>query len=169
MDTAYIIRQLAQNRTVIFDLLKDATPEEYNWRPEGKKWCLLEIVCHLVDEEKEDFRTRVGHVLDKPNTDPPTFDPVAWVTERDYMAQDYDATLETFSEERIASVGWLESLLDPQWDNAYTHRVFGSMSAKLFLSNWLAHDLLHIRQIMKTKFLYLQHVSGQDLSYAGEW
>jgi hypothetical protein len=43
------------------------------------------------------------------------------------------------------------------------------MTAMLFLSNWLAHDYLHIRQIIKLKFDYLEKMTGEGLSYAGDW
>ncbi len=33
----------------------------------------------------------------------------------------------------------------------------------------LAHDQLHIRQIIRYEFLYLKEASGADLSYAGDW
>jgi hypothetical protein len=33
----------------------------------------------------------------------------------------------------------------------------------------MAHDLLHIRQITKLKYDYLKYLSGQGLSYAGDW
>ena len=167
MDHAYIIRQLEQNREVIYHLLKDATQEEYLWRPQPEKWCLLEILCHLADEELEDFRTRTQHVLETPEGQPPPIFPDTWVKERNYVEQDYEATLNRFLDERATSVEWLHSLLDPEWENAYMHRVLGPLSGNLFLSNWLAHDQTHIQQIMRLKLAYLKHISGEDLEYAG--
>ncbi len=43
------------------------------------------------------------------------------------------------------------------------------MTAKMFLSNWLAHDYLHIRQITKLKYDYLKQLTNEDLNYAGNW
>ncbi len=37
------------------------------------------------------------------------------------------------------------------------------------MTNWLAHDLLHMRQIIKIKYLYLEQSSNVDLHYAGAW
>jgi hypothetical protein len=39
----------------------------------------------------------------------------------------------------------------------------------MFLHNWLAHDYLHIRQIIRIKYDYLKKTSGEILLYAGEW
>ena len=77
--------------------------------------------------------------------------------------------LQAFLQERTSSIKWLESLSSPQWDNAYEHPTIGPMSGAMILSNWLAHDYLHIRQITRLKYTYLKALSGQNLGYAGEW
>jgi hypothetical protein len=71
--------------------------------------------------------------------------------------------------EREQSVKWLQSLTNPKWDNVHEHSKFGKMTAKMFLSNWLAHDYLHIRQITKLKYDYLKQLTNEDLDYAGNW
>jgi hypothetical protein len=43
------------------------------------------------------------------------------------------------------------------------------MTARSFLTNWLAHDYLHLRQILRIKHHYLKTESGESLSYAGAW
>lgn len=164
-----IFNELHRNKDVFNYLLNDLSEEEYSWSQEDGKWCLLEIVCHLYDEEREDFRMRVKCVLENPDIPPPPFDPIAWVTERNYMSQDYKQVLEKFLDEREESVMWLNSIINPSWDNTYNHPKIGPMGANLFLSNWLAHDFLHIRQIIKLKFDYLKEISGEPLKYAGNW
>ncbi|MEM6429633.1 MAG: hypothetical protein AAF708_10365 [Deinococcota bacterium] len=42
------------------------------------------------------------------------------------------------------------------------------MSAQFFLENWLAHDYLHMRQVVKLKYDYLT-ADGVNLIYAGTW
>lgn len=164
-----ITQQLAGNQK-IFDALLSDTPETlYRWRPAPDKWSLLEILCHLYDEECEDFRARVHHVLEHPDQPMPPFDPVGWVTDRHYAAQDFNERLDAFLTTRSQSVRWLQSLSDPNWDNVYEHPSLGPLSAKLFLANWLAHDYLHIRQINRVKYEYFREQSGLDLSYAGTW
>jgi len=169
MEPQLIYNELARNKDVFYNLLKDISKREYIWSQEKGKWCLLEIVCHLYDEEKEDFRTRVKCVLDDPNIPPPAFNPLVWVKERNYIDQDYNQVLDNFLAEREKSVSWLNSLKSPKWDNTYHHPKIGPMSAQLFLSNWLAHDYLHIRQIVKLKFDLLKQISKESLNYAGNW
>lgn len=43
------------------------------------------------------------------------------------------------------------------------------MGAKMLLANWLAHDHLHLRQIVRLKYERLKALGGEPLAYAGEW
>ncbi|QQS30527.1 MAG: DinB family protein [Sphingobacteriales bacterium] len=169
MQDKKLINQLQQNLPV-FEILLSGLPEEvYRWKPTPKKWCLLEIVCHLYDEETEDFRARTKHVLETPDLPLPPIDPEGWVKKRDYYNQNYGEVLQNFLTERENSVKWLNSLQNPLWNNAYLHLQFGPLSAGLFLTNWVAHDFLHIRQITKLKYDLLGLWSDRPLIYAGEW
>ena len=169
MDHTFIINKLSENLNTFRSLLENVSAEEYMWKSNPEKWCLLEIVCHLYDEEQFDFRARTGHILENIQTDLPPIDPVGWVISKNYMDQDYNESVEMFLAERKKSVEWLRLLKDPNWKNEYKHQTFGIMSAEFFLTNWLAHDYLHIRQITALKFNYLKHISGIDPLYAGEW
>ncbi len=169
MGIADIIQELKANGMVFQHLLSATSPALASWKPDLDSWCLLEIVCHLNDVEGEDFRDRLRHTLDTPDEVMPSIFPTEWVKERKYMEQDFSAMLNSFLVERKKSVHWLHSLHVPKWDNVYQHPEFGPLSAQLFLHNWLVHDFLHIRQILKVKYAYLENSSAIDLSYAGNW
>ena len=130
---------------------------------------MLEIICHLYDEEVEDFRTRTRQVLEHPDTPLPHINPTGWVKERHYIDLDFHKKLEDFLEEREKSIIWLENLENPDWSRAIVHEKFGPLTAKMFLTNWLAHEYLHIRQIVKLKYDQLKDVYNENLVYAGEW
>ncbi len=164
-----ISKQLQKNKQVFLGLLNNLQPEMVHWRQTEGKWSLLEIICHLYDEEREDFKFRIKWLLDKPGEVPPPFNPLDWVTERNYKEQDYNVILDKFIKEREASIIWLQSLENPNWNNSFEHPKLGNLTAKYFLDNWLAHDYLHMRQILKLKFDYLEHTFGNNLDYAGKW
>ena len=168
-DPAAIIDELTRNQRIFEEQLQGIPEPLVLWKPTPKKWCILEIICHLYDEEREDFRARLRHVLQRPHEPMPSIDPQGWVESRQYMQQDFGDKREAFLAERAASITWLRSLNDPAWDNTYEHRTLGALSGKAFLSNWLAHDYIHIRQINRNKMEYLASTSGQDLTYAGNW
>ena len=82
-----IIQELSRNKDIFNGLLKGLSKEEYLWKFDTNKWCLLEIVCHLFDEEREDFRTRTKLVLQDPKLHIHSFDPTDWPQDRAYIQQ----------------------------------------------------------------------------------
>jgi hypothetical protein len=164
-----VIDELNKNKNVFKILLSNLSKEVCVWRSEPQKWCLLEILCHLYDEEREDFRARVKYILENPGQSLPSLDPDSWVQTRKYIEKDYETVLSEFVEEREISVKWLSRLADPSWNNISHNPQLGDISANRIFINWLAHDYLHIRQIIKLKYDYLKNGSDEDLSYAGNW
>ncbi|WP_299214299.1 DinB family protein [uncultured Aquimarina sp.] len=161
-----IIEGLQRNKLVFKQLLQGVPKEEYLWKDKPNRWCLLEIVGHLYDEEREDFRKRTKHILDTPDQPFTPIDPEGWVEERRYAKQEYEVVLHRFLEERKASVIWLNSLANPKWENITRHSDLGPMTASQFLANWLAHDYLHFNQITRLKLDYLKYMSKENFSYA---
>lgn len=169
MDIQYIIGELKRNKMVFKDLLENLYGDLIFWKQNDQKWCLLEIVCHLYDEEREDFRARVKRTLEEPGKELDKIDPSSWVTSRKYIEQDYPTKLNGFLAERDNSIKYFESLEIPKWDNFYQHPKFGKMSSELFFTNCLAHDYLHIKQIIRLKYDYLDAMTNEKLNYAGNW
>ena len=169
MQPSSIIAKLKRHQEVFRHLLQSATPEQYTFKPDPKSWCLLEVICHLLDEEIEDFKARIAHILTHSDKPLIPISPETWPTERNYLGQDFESVLQQFLDERKQSVDWLQSLQHPNWEQTVDHPDVGPRSAKKFLINWLAHDYHHIRQINKIQHAYLMHASGDDLTYAGKW
>lgn len=169
MEPSLITQKLATNQRVFQQLFANLSEAEIKWRPYSAHWCLLEIICHLEDTEHEDFKVRIQSVLENPTTPFISIEPTLWVKERSYITQNFTAQLDRFLKKRKESIEWLDSLVQPSWENTYHHETFGPLSAKKLLVNWLAHDHLHIRQITRIKYLYLKTHAGEDLDYAGKW
>lgn len=169
MDHQYIINELARNKHVFKQMLSGLDEAAILFRVQPDKWCPLEIICHLYDEERDDFRTRVRHVLEIPQLPMTSIDPPGWVSAHKYMEQDFEEMLYKFLAERDASIKWLNGLESPEWDNEYNHPKLGALTAEMLLANWLAHDYLHIRQLTGNRHAYLADLSGQEISYAGSW
>jgi len=164
-----LINELDLNLVVIKSLFNGINPEMYLWKATAKKWCLLEVLCHLVDEEKEDFRPRLKHVLDGKTSPFTPIEPEKWVTERGYINENYELKLEEWLKERQQSVEWLKGLKNVDWTCGINHLTFGFMDGNMLLANWLAHDYLHIRQILGIKYAYQAQMHKQNLVYAGNW
>lgn len=169
MEVTAIIDALEKNKTVWQGLFYGASPELQQWRPGPEKWNLHEVLCHLLDEERLDFRARIKHILETPDKAMPGINPEGWVLEKDYASWDYSKTLIEFLQEREHSIEYLHSLRDPNWQQNYEHPMLGTVTAEMFLYNWLAHDYLHIRQVNRYHYQFLKESSVIDLSYAGTW
>ncbi|WP_420601239.1 DinB family protein [Flagellimonas sp.] len=169
MDVAEVISELERNRKVFQHMLSGLPFEFITWKPNPKGWSILEIVCHLIDEEVEDFRARTKHALENPEAPLIPIDPAGWVITRNYAGRDFKMALEHLGQEREKSIIWLNGLVNPKWKNAIDHPDLGKITAYSFLCNWLAHDYHHIRQINNMKHSYLKENSGDSLTYAGKW
>ncbi|HJZ49954.1 MAG TPA: DinB family protein [Roseiflexaceae bacterium] len=164
-----IIDRMRANSAAIAALCRDVGDAQMRWKPAAEDWSLLEVVNHLYDEEREDFRTRVDYVLHRPGEQAPPIDPEGWVTARGYNARDPRESLEAFLRERDASLEWLRSLRDPNCDAAY-QAPWGVLHAGDLLVAWLAHDHLHLRQLNELHYAYhAQQAAPYSVEYAGDW
>ena len=165
-----IFKQLETNSSTFKSLLDNISDEQSKWKPKPEKWSLLEIVNHLYDEEREDFRQRIMNIFENPEKEWAPIAPAEWVKGREYAKRDFKTSLSNFLDERKKSIEWLKSLDSPNWKAVHIHPKLGEMSAEKLLANWLAHDYLHIRQITFMHWSYLCHIAPSiNLDYAGIW
>ncbi len=158
--------RLAATVQVIQDLVKGVSDAQARWKPGPERWSIVEVVNHLYDEEREDFRDRFRHLLERPDEPVAPIDPPRWVVERRYNERELEPSLESFVVERRASLAWLGTLESPDL------RVVSptGRSAGELLAAWVAHDLLHVRQIAKLHYdFWAREVQPLRLEYAGEW
>ena len=76
--TETLLQSLTASGASIVALAGGIDIEEWTWRPDEHRWSCLEILCHLVDEERDDFRTRIMRCLRDPDEAWPPIDPGEW-------------------------------------------------------------------------------------------
>jgi len=164
-----LYQELARGAELIPLLVADMTQAEAQVRPEPESWSALEVICHLYDEEREDFRQRLDIMLHRPQDPLPDIDPQGWVTARQYSQRDLAEMVEKFKAERAQSLVWLKELSAPNWEAVYTNQ-WGSMKAGDMFAAWVAHDNLHMRQLVELRRSRLVNLtSPYDVGYAGDW
>jgi hypothetical protein len=164
-----LYQDLTQGVEIIRALIRGVTPAEARFKPNPESWSVLEVICHLDDEEREDFRQRLDIILHRPTETWPPIDPVGWVTARRYNERNLVETLDSFLAERAKSLTWLKSLATPNWEAEYI-APFGSIKAGDMFASWVAHDTLHMRQLMELRHgRILSLTEPFDVRYAGEW
>lgn len=169
LDIPFARARLAANAKAIAALVEAVGPEQAVWKPSPTDWSVLETIGHLADEERLDFRARLELCLRDPALPWPPIDPAGWVTERAYNQGELAAALADFLTERERSLDWLGVLPAPDWRRtAVRPRV--SLSAGDLMASWLAHDLLHLRQLVELQRAWLAREADPfDFGYAGDW
>jgi hypothetical protein len=160
---------LALNRDRVASLARGISDDQAIWKPDKETWSILEVICHLADEEEYDFPVRLKIILDGDEKNWPEIDPGGWVTERKYNEEDLFESLNRYMELRNDSLEWLDSLHIPDWEASF-EAPFGAISAVDMYASWVTHDLLHIRQLVELQRAYLEEkVKSISMDYAGEW
>lgn len=169
MDMDRLLLQMVEDAARISALLQGVSDEQARWVPAPDSWSMLEVINHLLDEERSDFRVRLDYTLHRPGEPWPPIDPGGWVTERSYNQQDPELSLARFLAEREASVTWLRGLSAPDWEA--THETpWGPITAGNLFASWVAHDLLHMRQLVELHWAYTKaKMVPYQPDYAGDW
>jgi hypothetical protein len=158
---------LIRQAETIRALVQNVSDEQAVWRPSPDAWSVLEVVNHLYDEEIEDFRAHLDHILHHPVQPWPPIDPQGWVTARQYNQRQLGESLDNFLREREASLAWLRGLTSPNWEAA-CEAPFGTITAGDMLASWVAHDLLHTRQLVELHWAYVVRLAAPyRVDYAG--
>jgi DinB superfamily len=115
-------------------------------RPAEKEWAPVEILCHLRDEETEDFGARLRVIVEGgPGFAP--IDPPRWAVERAYLDADGPAVLTDLGRRRAATLVWLGGVPPERLTRAIEHPGAGRLSGLDLLAAWVAHDRLHLAQL----------------------
>ena len=140
------IDSLERSASMVIAVYAEVTDEQVRWKPTPERWSMLEVLAHLVDEERHDFRPRVEMALE--GVEPwPSIDPEGWVAERAYNDRVLGETLDELQRERDRSILWLHGLKDPDWTRAYEHPQLGTLRAGDIFASWVSHDFAHLRQL----------------------
>jgi hypothetical protein len=164
-----LYQELVNSMEIIRALTANVSQEDAQVKPTPKSWSILEVICHFYDLEREDFREHLDFILHRQNEKWHEIDPQDWITSRKYNEQDFAEMQTRFFEERRKSLDWLIDLSNTDWDITYTSE-HGSVPAGKMFAAWVAHDNLHIRQLVELKRFYIEKITKPYLiEYAGEW
>lgn len=168
-DPKTITQRLEANKIVFESLLSNIEDDAIRWKPSADKWCLLEIIYHLIYEEEMDFRIRCSYALENRVEPIPPIDPEGWIQHLDFQSLEYPSSLHEFLSLRTSSISFLNQAIseNANWNHTLLHPELGKLSAKMFLTNWLVHDHLHIKQILTLKNQFLVHKTQVNIRYAG--
>lgn len=169
MNFTHLFQELTHSTEMIRSLLAGITQEEAQVKPTPEAWSMLEVTCHLCDVEIEDFREHLDFILHRQSEEYHAIDPQEWIAGRKYNEQNFSDMQAKFFAEREASLNWLRGLSEVNWDTTYSSE-YGSVSAGEMFSCWVAHDNLHIRQLVELRRARIERITQPyDIQYAGDW
>jgi len=153
IDIKEIVHQLTVNAETIRVLVQAISDERAQWQPNPETWSMTQIMEHLYNEERIDFRQHLREMLNDP--------PQPWGAFRDeYISvKSCRQALDAFSIERKASIAWLKTLDSPDWDltsQATFVKETVTLSAGDILVSWVDHDWAHLRQMIKLLHAWLE-------------
>jgi len=118
-------------------------------RPAPAEWSPVEIVCHLRDEEEEDFGARVRVLASGGDRFVP-IDPERWAVERRYRDADPTTALTAFCERRAANLEFLATVPVERLGVTVTQPGTATLSGLDVIAAWVTHDRLHLAQLAAT-------------------
>jgi uncharacterized damage-inducible protein DinB len=165
-----ILRQFTSNAQAVRALVQTISDEQAQWKPNPETWSMKEVMEHVYNEERIDFRKHLKEIL----SDPPQ--PWGKFRHEEYVSvESCRQALEGFLMEREASIAWLMALESSDWDRA-SKASFGPAGDELVLRagdvlvSWVAHDFLHIRQMNELLYAWNEkQASPYSVQYAGGW
>jgi hypothetical protein len=165
-----IVGRLISNAEAIRRLLETLTDEQSNWKPDPETWSMKEVMEHVFNEERLDFRKHLREMLSEP--------PQPWgqFHQEDYLTvESCKKALEEFLLERQASTEWLKEQAGTDWtvSSSISFSPEGEtfvLSAGDVLVSWVAHDFLHLRQMNELLYAWNEkQAPPYSVQYAGGW
>lgn len=144
----YLLQGLAATPVVVDRLLRDATPEGYDRRPDPERFTLREALCHLAEWE-EVWQGRFRALCEEAHPTLPNRDPDEAAERNDYAHAEVASQLERFREGRRQLVMQLRELSPEQWQRTGTHAKWGDLTVEALATLVLGHDGYHLRQIVE--------------------
>jgi uncharacterized damage-inducible protein DinB len=165
-----IICQLTANAQGLRSLVQPISDEQAQWQPSSDAWSMKQVMEHVYNEERIDFRKILRRMLNAP------LPPAGVPQHEEYVpVASCRQALEGFLVEREASIQWLLALEMPDWE-VTSQWPFGptgdvtSFSAGDVLLSWVEHDILHLRQVIELLHAWNEkQAPPYSLMYAGGW
>ena len=169
MEFQILYQELTNSTEMIRALLAGVGQAEAQIKPSRGSWSMLEVICHLYDEEREDFREHLDFILHRQHEEWHPISPFAWVKLRKYNEKNFKTMQRKFFNEREKSLIWLKRLKNADWDTTYISK-FRAMKAGTMFASWVAHDNLHIRQLTELRRARIERLTKPyRIGYAGDW
>jgi DinB superfamily len=118
------------------------------WHPAPGKWCVKDVLGHLIEADRRGFAGRIRIILGADSSDLEGWEPAAVAAARMDCAKPATGLLDELAAMRAESAGLVSRLTATDLDRAGRHPMVGLLRVRDLLQEWVHHDRNHVRQIL---------------------
>jgi DinB superfamily len=142
-----IVASLHKTPAVLRTLLHPLPREMFTWHLTPGKWCINEVVGHLLEADRHDFMGRVRLILDHEEPRLTVSDQGEVARMRHDCDRDLNELLDELRQQRSSSLSCIAMFGDKELQRGGMHPTIGHLDIGNLLHEWVYHDMNHIRQI----------------------
>ena len=145
-----ILAELAAAPNEIAGLVSQVPASRLAWVPPtwegipGERFTALGQACHLRDIETDGYHVRFGRTLREERPDLVSIDSYELAQQRNYEADDVEATLIAFRKARRETVAMLQTVRQEDWSRTATFAEYGEVTLSDLAHILRSHDLQHL-------------------------
>jgi uncharacterized damage-inducible protein DinB len=144
----YLLKALAAQPIVLDELIKDASADAWDNRPDPARFSLREVLAHLADWEPI-WLERVQRIAKGDNPFLPSIDEAQMVIENDYASADPRQSAARYQSGRAELVDYLSRVPNEAWDMSGDREFVGTVTLQQLATMALSHDGYHMRQVVE--------------------
>ncbi|NDJ53094.1 MAG: HAD hydrolase-like protein [Chloroflexi bacterium] len=149
LDRTALLARLAAYPSIVARLCADYPQAVLECIPAEGEWSVRDVICHLVDHEREEDRAKLERVLTEDNPFlSANYDP--WDQAYQFAAVPVDEAYKQFVHYRHSTLQWLDALPHEIWTRPARHPIFGPTSFLEMVKFITDHDRTHLQQMRHT-------------------
>jgi DinB superfamily len=122
-----IIASLQSTPTVLRTLLRPLPNEMFTYHPTPGKWCIKEVVGHLIEADRHDFIGRIRLILDREEPPLTVSDQAEVARMRHDCDHDLNDLLDELSQQRSGSLSFILTFGDKELQRGGVHPTIGHL------------------------------------------
>ncbi len=142
-----LVSKYAEAYEKLKDIIAGLNAEEMLAKPAPGKWCIQEILFHLMDSEIVAVE-RIKRIIAEENPFLPSYDQEKFAAHLQYTALDPKGAIVTFGMLRETTSALLAMLSDETWNRKGNHEQRGSITLVEYFRLMVTHGEKHIDQIL---------------------
>jgi hypothetical protein len=161
-----VVASLQNTPAVLRTLLRPLPSEMFTWHPTPGKWCINEVVGHLIEADRHDFMGRIHLILDHEEPRLTVSDQAEVARMRHDCDHDLNELLDELSHQRSNILSFIVTFGDKELQRGAVHPTIGHLHIGNLLHEWVYHDMNHIRQIVANVQGFLwEHLGNMQRFY----